>query len=428
MKKQLTIRYPVEKPGSFLIKKIMRYAIFSICFGAAFALIVQAESAPADNDSRWFTPTMVNARANMFHPELNCLLFQHMDKMFATRSVQAGEDIWQIPSSPVSIKGKFEFKGNAYNLKAFLEKTACNALLVIKDGRIIQEIYRNGSDEETTFISFSMAKSFVATLIGIALHEGKLKSLDDKVSEYLPEMKNSGYEDATIRDLLRMRSGVAWEEIYRFGSDTQLTRAHDDILVAYRYRWCDYAAKETKRDRKPGEKFNYSTLDTSVLGCLLERAIGMTGSQYMTEKIWKPAGMENDGYWIMDGPDSVGREFFGAGFNATLRDYGRFGLLMLRGGVGNGTQIIPAEWVKKSTVPDEGYEPTAEGQALGYQYQWWTIPDSDAYLAIGLHNQFIYIDPKNNTVIVKLSHTPTPLGWEAENLAFFQKLSDSLIK
>ena len=122
-----------------------------------------------------------------------------------------------------------------------------------------------------------MAKSYVATLIGIALSEGKIKSLDDKVSLYLPELKDSGYADPTIRDLLRMRSGVDWLEVYKFGSDTQLTYVHNNSLVAYKFRWCDYAAGESKRGGKPGGKFNYSTLDTSVLGCLLERVVGMTG-------------------------------------------------------------------------------------------------------------------------------------------------------
>jgi CubicO group peptidase (beta-lactamase class C family) len=274
-----------------------------------------------------------------------------------------------------------------------------------------------------------MAKSFVSTLIGIALSEGKIKSLDDKVTDYLPEMKGSGYADATIQDLLRMRSGVDWLEVYKFGSDTQLTRVHDNALVAYKYRWCDYAANESKPgSNKPGEKFNYATLDTSVLGCILEHVVGTNGAQYMTEKLWKPTGMEYDAYWIMDGPDSVGREFYGAGLNATLRDYGRFGLMMLNNGKANGKQVVPSDWVKRATVPDKGYEPTAEGATLGYQYQWWTVPDSDAYLAIGLHNQFIYIDPKNNAVIVKLSYTPGPLGWKDANLAFFQKVSDSLAK
>jgi CubicO group peptidase (beta-lactamase class C family) len=428
MSRQIAIRPASDRWGSVFINRILSYSFFSIGLIASFILVAHSETALADNDSRWLTPTMINARANMFNPNLNYLLFQHLDQMFATRRVPAGGDVWQIPSSPVSIKAKFEFQGGSYELEDFLEKTATNALLVIKNGRIVQEIYRNGSNEKTTFISFSMAKSFDAELIGIAFSEGRIKSLDDKVSVYLPEMKDSGYANATIRDLLRMRSGVDWLEVYKFGSDTQLTRVHDNSLVAYKYRWCDYAAKESKPGGKPGEKFNYSTLDASVLGCVLERVVGMTGSQYMSEKLWKPAGMEHDAYWIMDGPDSVGREFYGAGFNATLRDYGRFGLLMLNKGVANGKQVIPAEWVQASTVPDKGYEPTSEGAKLGYQYQWWTVPNSDAYSAIGLHNQFIYIDPQNQTVIVKLSYTPAPLGWRDENLAFFQKLSDLLAK
>jgi len=410
------------------IRRKLRTAIILVCVGLSFTLLLQAGTALADNDSRWLTPTMINARANMFNPKLNFLIFQHLDKMFATRIVPAGEKAWKLPYSRVSIEGKFEFEGSSFGLEEFLEKSATNALLVIKDGQIVHETYRNGSDETTRFISFSMAKSIVATLIGLAVSEGKIKSIDDKVAAYLPEMKDSGYAGATIRDLLRMRSGVAWLEIYEFGSDTQLTRVHDNSLVAYKYRWCDYAANESKRAGKPGEKFNYSTLDASVLGCILESAVGVTGSQYLSEKLWRPAGMEYDGYWIMDGPDSVGREFFGAGFNATLRDYGRFGLLMLNKGIANKKQVVPADWVKESTVPDEGYEPVAEGEALGYQYQWWTIPNSDAYLAIGLHNQFIYIDPKNSTVIVKLSYTPGPLGWEAASIAFFQKISAMLAK
>jgi CubicO group peptidase (beta-lactamase class C family) len=236
-------------------------------------------------------------------------------------------------------------------------------------------------------------------------------------------MKNSGYAGATIRDLLLMRSGVGWLEIYEFGSNTQLTRVHDNSLVYYKYRFCDYAAKEAKRKLEAGEKFNYSTLDTSVLGCVLERAVGSTGSRYMSEKLWSPAGMERDGYWIMDGPDSVGREFFGGGFNATLRDYGRFGLLMLNKGMANGIQVVPSDWIRESTLQDDPNETAGENEALGYRYQWWTLPDSDAYLAIGLHNQFIYIDPANDTVIVKLSHTPDPLGWEASNIDFFQTVS-----
>jgi CubicO group peptidase (beta-lactamase class C family) len=373
---------------------------------------------------------MINARAHMFNPKLNYLLFQNLDKMFATRWVRAGNKVWKIPYALVKIKGKFQYKGDSYNLPEFLEKTSTNALLIIKNGRIVYELYRNGTNEKSRFIAFSMSKSIVSALIGIALSEGKIKSLDDKVTAYLPEMKGSGYANATIRDLLRMRSGVAWLEVYKFGSNTQLTQVHNNSLVAYKYRWCDYAAKQTRRARKPGEKFNYATLDTCVLGCILERVVGKTGSQYMTEKLWKPAGMEFDAYWIMDGPDSVGREFFGAGFNATLRDYGRFGLMMLNMGKANGHQVVPAAWVKKSTVPDKGYEPTSPGAPFGYQYQWWTVPHSDAYLARGLHNQYIYIDPRHNMVIVKLSYTPHPVGkvYVKANMDFFRKIARMLAK
>lgn len=406
----------------------LRIAIISAFIGLLLAALAETGIAQMDSDSRWFTPTMINARANMFDPELNFLIFQNLDKMFATRTVTAGEKIWKLSRTPVSIEGRFEFEGSYCGLEEFLEKSATNALLVIKNDRIVHETYRNGSDETTRFISFSMAKSVMSTLIGLAVSEGKIKSIDDKVTDYLPEMEDSGYAGATVRDLLRMRSGVEWLEIYEFGSDTQLTRVHDNSLVAYKYRWCDYAAKESKPAGKPGETFNYSTLDTCVLGCVLERAVGLTGSQYMSEKLWKPAGMERDGYWIMDGPDSVGREFFGAGFNATLRDYGRFGLMMLNRGMANGHRTVPSDWVLEATVPGEEYEPVTKDGALGYGYQWWTLPDSDAYLAIGLHNQFIYIDPENSTVIVKLSHTPGPLGWEAENIAFFRKVSNMLSK
>lgn len=398
------------------------------CLGIALMFCGQERRAFADDDaSRWLTPTMINARAHMLEPSLNFLTFQHMDQMFAKRKVAASDHVWELPSKPEAIEGEFEFNGRKLGLKDFLEATATNAFLVIKDGNIIHETYRNGSSDHTRFMSFSVSKSYVATLIGFALADGAIKSLDDKVIDYLPQMKSSAYDGPTIRDLLRMRSGVEWQEVYQFGSETQLTKVHDNSLVGYKYRWCDYAATESKPGtEKPGAVFNYATLDTSVLGCVLEKAVGKTGAEYMSEKLWKPAGMESDAYWIMDGPETAGREFFGAGLNATARDHARFGLMFLNGGIANGKQVVPAAWVKESTVPDDGYEPTAPGESLGYQYQWWTIPNSDAYLAIGLYNQFIFMDPKTKTVIVKLDATPEPLGWEQQNIAFFQKVSASL--
>lgn len=391
---------------------------------AAFGVVPQAV---AQDDSRWLTPTMIGARAHMFEAGLNYLTFQHMDKMFATRAVAAGAKVWELPREPASLEGDFTIAGSTLGLAEALEATSTNALVVVKGGKIVYETYRNGSSEDTRFLTFSVAKSYVSTLIGLALADGAIASLDDKVTDYLPEMKDTGYDGPTIRDLLRMRSGVEWREIYEFGSDTQLTQVHDNALVAYRYRWCDYAANESRPGpNAPDAVFNYTTLDTSVLGCILEKAVGKTGAEYMSEKLWQPAGMETDAYWIMDGPDSVGREFFGAGLAATARDHARFGLMFLNGGMANGVQVVPAEWVREATVADEGYEPIAPGAPLGYQYQWWTFADSDAYAALGLHHQYIYVDPASDMVIVKITHSAEPVGRDEENLALFAQIRQRL--
>ncbi len=154
----------------------------------------------------------------------------------------------------------------------------------------------------------------------------------------------------------------------------------------------------------------------------------MKGADYLSEKIWQPAGMESDGYYLLDGPDSVGREFYGAGMNATLRDYARFGLMMLDNGKINGKQIVPADWVKQSTTPSADSEPASKNDVLGYAYQWWTVQNSDAYSAVGLFNQFIYVDPASRTVIVKLDAPAEPLGFEEDNLAFFAQVVKTLAK
>ena len=388
-----------------------------------------AASASDQNDAKWLSPTMVNARANMLNPALNYLTFQHMDQMFATRTVAAGAEVQPLPSMPVSLEGEYTIGEAKLDLEGALEATHTNALVVLKDGNLVYETYRNGSDENTRFLTFSVAKSYVSTLIGLALADGHIKSLDDKVTDYLPEMKGSGYDGPTIRDLLQMRSGVDWLEVYEFGSDTQLTTVHDNSLVGYKYRWCDYAAKESKPGANAAERpFNYATLDTSVLGCILEKAVGKTGAEYMSEKLWKPAGMANDAYWIMDGPPSVGREFFGAGLAATARDHARFGLMFLNQGKSNGNQVVSADWVKEATVPSEGNEPAGPEEKLGYQYQWWTFPESDAYSALGLFHQYIYVDPTNNLVIMKATASPDPVGHDEPNLALFKQITGKLTK
>jgi CubicO group peptidase (beta-lactamase class C family) len=392
---------------------------------ALLAATLGGGSTAIADDGRWLTPTMINARADFMNPALNYLTFQHIDTMFATRPVSAGKTVWELPSQPADIGNSFSFGGKTHSLEEFLEATSASALLVIQDGKIIHEAYRNGSSEQTRFISFSMAKSLLANMVGIAIGEGKIKGLNAKVVDYLPDWKGTAYADVTILNLLQMQSGVDWLEVYEFGSDTQLTKVHDNSLVAYKYRWCDFAKNEAKTATDPGTTFNYSTLDTSVLGCVLEAAVGTKGADYFSQKIWQPAGMEADGFYLLDGPDSVGREFYGAGFNATLRDYGRIGLMMLNGGAANGTQVIPADWVKVSTTAPEGSPLADEVENLGYGYQWWTVAGTNAYSAYGLFNQHIYVNPDTKTVIVKLAAPASPLGYGVDNFAFFAAVAEN---
>src|SRR6185369_13475879 len=226
-------------------------------------------------------------------------------------------------------------------------------------------------------------------LVGCALQEGRIKSLDDPITRYLPELVGGGYDGVTIRQILQMRSGVDYEERYDFGNPGAAARNHERALVKNIARFAD-AARTIKRKHPPGEVWQYKTLDTAVLGWLIERVSGgSTVAAYTAQRLWEPLGAEADAFYIMDGPPGVGREFSGAGFNATLRDFGRIGQMMLQDGQANGHQIVPAEWVRASTK-------AAGGPGPGYGLQWW-VPSDRAFQAVGLQGQFIYIDRPSRT-------------------------------
>jgi CubicO group peptidase (beta-lactamase class C family) len=340
-------------------------------------------------------------RWSMLDPNVNALTFRSMDTLFTTRTVPRSGPVWQLPRADHALDFTYSYKGATYTPAQFLDRSYTNALLVMKDGRIVAEIYRNNTNERTRFIGWSMTKSFTSVLIGCALAEGRIKSLDDKIDTYLPELKGGGYEGVTIRQILQMRSGVDYEERYDFANPGTAASNHIAALVKNVARFVD-PARTIKRIHPPGEVFQYKTLDTAVLGWLIERVSGgNTIAGYMAQRLWEPLGAESDGFFIMDGPPGVGREFNGAGFNATLRDYARFGQMMLDGGAANGRRIVSSEWVAASTRPSNGarYEPGP------YGLQWWMM-GSDAYSAIGLQGQYIFVDPKSRTVVVKLSYFP----------------------
>lgn len=359
-------------------------------------------------------------RWHMLDSDVSALMFRSMDTLFTTRTVARSGPEWALPRADQPLKFSYSWQGQTIPAEQFLERTYTNALLVLKDGRIVSEIYRNNTDERSRFIGWSMTKSITSVLIGCALAEGRIDSLDAPITRHLPELAGGGYDGASIRDVMEMRSGVDYEERYDFENPGVAASNHIAALVRNTTRFAD-AARTLPRLHMPGEWFQYKTIDTAVLGWLVERVTQGSVAAYTARCLWEPLGAEADGYYVMDGAPGVGREFSGAGFNATLRDYGRFGQMMQDGGVANGRRIVSADWVRESTEPRH----PEDNRRGGYGLQWWTMGDSEAYAAIGLQGQYIYIDPPSRTVVVKLSYFPPGdnSALDAETRAFMSAAS-----
>lgn len=361
-----------------------------------------------------------NLRWHMNDAEFNSLAFRSMRTLFTTRTVGRSGAVTELPREDHALDFKYQFEGKTYTPEEFLDRTYTNAMLVMKDGKVIYENYLNHSDASTHFMGWSMTKSITAILVGVAYEDGLIKSLDDDITKYLPELKKGAYKGVTVRQVLQMRSGVDYVESYEFAKPGIAARNHITSLVKNVTRFVD-AAKDIKRAYKPGEVFAYKTIDTAVLGLLLERVTGKHLAAYTAEKLWEPLGAEADGFYIMDGEPGVGREFSGAGFNAVLRDFARIGEMMLNEGKINGKQIVSSDWVRALSKPAGD-----ESQPMDYGYQWWTVSKTPAYSAIGLQGQFIFVDPSTDTVIVKLSYFPPEDKEEAamrETFDFFMTAS-----
>ena len=361
-------------------------------------------------------------RHHMFDPPIMTLANRTIELMFDTVKVEPGPQAWKLPLKHQPLDFTYEFEGKTYRGADALENTYTDALLIIKNGTIVHEAYRNRAHERTHFMSYSMAKTLNSIMMGFALRDGYVTSTQDSVLQYVPELKGTAYDGASLRDILQMRSGTDWDDNF-----FQPGPAQDINEQAYMRGEARYvsAASWAQRKHSPGEVFNYNTVDAAVIGLVVERAAKRPISRYMSERLWKPAGMENYGFYVLDGPPGEGREFTGGGFNAVLRDYGRIGLMMLQQGKANRRQLLPSSWVLESTTPAPAPGGRPE-QELGYAYFWWTLSGTQAYTALGGEGQFLFVDPETRTVIVKLSHAPVgPAGQRvsAEAFAFLKAAS-----
>ena len=395
----------------------INYPIFAIAFRLLSLLLFLFAGNLANADAPLINPS---DDANHFAPDESFILFwsphqkvsgfRNMDLLTPNRTITAGDSVLPLPASRRELGNtQLRHEETVMTVDEYFVKQNVAGLLVIKDGKIVYERYGLGNSKDSRWVSFSVAKSVVSMLVGAAIQDGYIKSLDEKVTDYLPRLKGSSYDQATLRNIMQMASGVAWNEDYA-DRNSDVATASYQTLALYEH------LRGKARTSEPGKVFNYSTAETNLVGTLLRAAIGNNLSTYLSEKIWQPFGMEADAHWQLTEPG--GGEFGGCCINATLRDYGRLGLFALNNGqLANGTRVLPENWMAESTTPSEG--------AAYYGYLWWLAGDGN-YQASGIFGQGIYVNPNENIVIAIHSARETAGGGFALQAALYAGIVSAL--
>ena len=328
--------------------------------------------------------------------------FISINKVFDTSNpISASEKTFVLEKEDFELPNSYEFEGEQLNLIEGLDHFHTDGLIILHDGKMLFEKYWNGNTKDSKHIAFSVSKSYLSALFGIAIEEGLIKSIDDSVSIYLDDFEGTGYEDVKIKNLLQMSSGIEFNEDYA-DPNSDINRFARATAKGSSFR--DFA-KTLKNGKKQGTYNHYVSLDTQVLGMILESVTDMPLREYLYKRIWSKIGTESDAYYIAD---KTGTDMALGGLNATLRDFSKFGQLYLNEGSWDGEQIVPKSWVVKSHTPDAPHlMPNAgdlSSSEWGYGYQWWIPGDPlTDYTAHGIFNQFIYVDPVSNVVIAKTS-------------------------
>ncbi|MGC2942077.1 MULTISPECIES: serine hydrolase domain-containing protein [unclassified Brevibacterium] len=331
----------------------------------------------------------------------------------------------------LSIPETYTFNGEERSSEKLLVDTDTAALLVIVDGAIRYEQYWLTGGPDVNWLSMSVAKSFISALVGIAIAEGRIENIDDPISRYVPVNPGSAYDGVPIRTVLQMSSGARWNEDY---SDTESDIFQVSMAMLGVGGGLDDFVARMVREHEPETVCRYNSGETQILGALIARATGHSVADYMQEKLVNPLGFESPGYWVTD---LAGTEMSYAGLNLTARDFARLGELYRNEGSWQGRQIVDEQWVRDSTSINSAIREPGKplvgdhAMSLGYGYQWW-IPAGDrgGYSAIGVLNQFVYVDPETESVIVKLSANRNygtanteEVNRDAENVEFLRAIA-----
>ncbi len=358
---------------------------------------------------------------NSFKDENLAHTFQHTPEIQPTKKISKGGAAFQfLKKENIALADGFYFKDTFYPSAKFMEDTKTSAMLVIQDDVIQYEEYFFGGDENTLFSSNSMGKSFVSALMGIAVSEGYVESIEDSLGKYIPEFVGTELENIPIRACLQMASGINFDEdtdMSNFSMRTLMGTPAMKVIAKYGLQEEPYTYRR------------YLSINTEILGQVIKNATGCGLAEYMEEKLWKKIGIEHDAYWTL----SNGTELAMGGLSVSLRDYARFARLYLNEGSYQGKQILTKEWVKESMdVSAEYSKPGANRDAynvIGYGYQWW-VPEGNQgeFMAIGVYGQWIYVNPSKQVIIVKTSADPNFMseGYELKHVEFFRAIAEGI--
>jgi hypothetical protein len=304
--------------------------------------------------------------------------FSSMKELFFNVAVKRSGAVAPLAESKRELAKTYQFAGKTKSVQDWLDATKTTSLVVLHNGAIVHESYELGTKPDDQRISWSMAKSFLSAIFGTAVADGSIKSLDDPVDAYVPRLKGTVYEGVTIRNVLRMSSGVKFDEDYEaFGSDINRMGR----VLAMGGSMDEFAAGLAAREREQGTARQYTSIDTHILGMVLRAVTGKDLPALMEERLWSKLGVEDDAIFLTDG---YGVAFALGGLNMRTRDYARFGQMVLDGGMANGQQIVPADWIMEATAASA--PPAAKTtDKMGYGYQWWIPVNSNGeFFAIGI--------------------------------------------